>query len=106
MEDKFILVKFSANYADEFDIEGLQVFKKSEWEERVESLKEAQDELEDGIFLSFGTNEEVEFKDLEEFLEAYSVVEITKEQFDFMKQNVCGKDGFGHWLFDQALNLL
>lgn len=105
MEDKFILVKFSANHADEFDIEGLQVFKKSEWEERVESLREVQDELNDGIFLSFG-NEEMEFNDLEEFLEAHEVKEITQEQFDFMRSNVCGKDGFGFWLFDQVLNLL
>lgn len=99
---KFVLVRFEANYADEFDIQGMQVYEKEKWEEIINdpSLEE---EMEGGYSISFGSNEEVDFDSFDDFKESHSVTEISEAEYNFMRDKVCGKDGYGHWLIDNIL---
>lgn len=74
-EDKeFLLVSFSDNYADEFDIDGFRIFTTEEWEKWKSFLP--QGDFENG----FGTNENTKYSSKEEFLSACTIKPITVEQ--------------------------
>lgn len=71
---EFLLVKYSDNYADEFDAEGFQVFTKEDWKEWKSKIRFK------NIRVNFGTNESNEYGTDSEFLDCLEVKEITAEQ--------------------------
>lgn len=90
---KYFIVKQSGNYADEFDTEGFFLAEGKNLKEVRKSLEPS----EDTVFpaeVYFGTNEAIEFEDLEEYLDSFEITEITKQQYDAIG-DVIG-DSFGH----------
>lgn len=87
-------------------MEGLNVLEKKQWDKEVESLKEASEDFSDGIFIDWGEGQEAEFDDLDHFLECHEVIDITKDQYDFMKKNIVAEDGYGYWLLPYLVDQL
>lgn len=84
-ETGYLLVKLSCNYADEFDIESVEVYTQEEYDEAIKVIN---DYLAEGetISVSFGTNEDVEFSDdITEYLE---VENISKKDYDVLLKHV------------------
>lgn len=89
-----VLVKFSKDYADEFDCEEFWwVFGSNEiytaW------LEEYKSEFENGsVERWFGTDEYLEFDDFDDFMSCLSVQEITEEEAGVFEKYF-GKYSFG-----------
>lgn len=98
-----VLVIFSDNYADEFDLEGFKIFSsKEDWEEylsfaekyfekRVNKQKEdwikkhgepkySWQPIIEGIDFGFGTNEALNYTSFNEFKNCFTVKEISMEE--------------------------
>ncbi len=75
----YVVVKFSRNWADEFDVYGFRVLEKSVWEKEREMIS-----VLPHIEYYFGTNEGWEYEDPREFLENYSVTEISHDDASIM----------------------
>lgn len=77
MEKQNLLVIFSADWADEFDVNGFAITTKEIWEDSVEKFKSAE------LYTShyFGTNEGWESDEFDDYwLDNYTVKEITAEE--------------------------
>ena len=82
--EKQILIKFDANYADEFDVEGFVVMSASAWEEHKTMAKEF---FENGGHAEqyFGTNEYVEFDSYEDYMSAIKTTELDETQYEVLE---------------------
>jgi len=90
-----LLIKFSDNYADEFDVDGFRVMTSEEWEEYQAFVK--------GIAwpqaFYFGTNEGIEYDTADDLLRNYTVEEISDEQAEFLQANLIPNSwAYGTWL--------
>lgn len=90
----YYLVKFSKDWADEFDVYGFAVFKKEEWEDLYKKLKENKNEPAGSV--GFGTNEGWEDETIGDFIENVEIVPISKEEKVLLKK-VFGKNDFGYF---------
>lgn len=88
---KHYLVKFYADYADEFNVEGAIVTTKSpdEFFQKAEGAEFPYERY-------FGTNEAIYFQSFEDYQNAFEFVECTKEFHDEFKKLFGSK--FGHFL--------
>jgi hypothetical protein len=78
-----VFVKVDANWADEFDIDGFIVAKKDEWDKSVEKLKK---DFPSEQEIYFGTNEYIEFADIEDFESSLEVTEITDVEAEVLNK--------------------
>lgn len=79
-----VIVTCSTNWADEMDIIGQSIFTKDEWKEFEQKLKEHTDDIEFYV----GTNEEIRFRNGQDFLKCCEVKEISKEHSKILEQYV------------------
>lgn len=86
------LVKFDANWADEFDIYGFRLLTDGEKEHWDKTVVEKADE---GFEWNFGTNEGFEDETVESFSHNYSFAKIEDEAVETIMSNF-GKE-FGHF---------
>ena len=83
---KYWLVTESGNYADEFNLEAMQIFEGETEAEVLDSVfedrlsDEEDDEWPKEFY--FGTNECIEYDSKEELYDSVSITEITKEEYD------------------------
>lgn len=89
-----LLVKFSGNYADEFQVSGFTVMEKKDWEQYVKDAKAG----EWPQARSFGTNEGIQWESVEDHLDAFNTIEITDEQAVFLLTSFTGYGEQGHVL--------
>ena len=92
-ETKLVLVKFEADWADEFDVYGLAVYRKENWEKLCERFKKAEK------YRShyFGTNEGWEDDQIEDdWLDNYKATVIDVKQHQTLLTMGLG-NGFGHF---------
>ena len=84
MSDKKLLIKFQADYADEFDVYGFWVTTEKEWEKHKDYVAklEADGNITFPYEAYFGTNEALEFYNMEDYLRNFKVQEITDEQYN------------------------
>ena len=75
--DPYVLVVFEDNWADEMDLEGFKVMRKSEWENTVKEFREEKEDSDYGITFCFGTNEDNEYDSVDEALDRFTVTEIS-----------------------------
>jgi len=68
-----VLVKFEADYADEFDVYGFQIMDKDKWLKYKAKLMDHEGTIE----IYFGTNEAIVAESGEEFLYNYTVIGIS-----------------------------
>lgn len=96
-----MLIKYSDNWADEMDLEGLFICSSEEWEGYKESVKKYF-EVNSSYTYYVGTNEEVEYNSANELLGAFEVVcnDIHSsglgvlEFCNFLPVGFTGPDGF------------
>lgn len=74
----YIFVGQEDNWADEMDVYGYAVFTKDEFEKMLLELGD----VEFPVTRWFGTNEEGEYSDVEEFLYYWEVKPISKVEYD------------------------
>jgi hypothetical protein len=80
----FVLVKFQANYADEFDVYGFAVFQASTWEEIKELARDL--DWSNPIERYFGTNEAITFKSYADYIHHFKVTTISEAEFLMLKK--------------------
>jgi hypothetical protein len=71
----FVLVEYSDNYADEFDVAGIGIFKPKDWDERVRAIRE-QFEKYSNAFVNIGSNEDIEYSSFEEWNDHFTVIHL------------------------------
>ena len=75
------LVKFNADYADEFNIKGFSIFSSiKEWEEYKAEFPDTD------IRWCFGTNEQIEWETKEDFLKCFSIQELNSQESQIIKK--------------------
>jgi len=79
MSEKYFLLQYNDDWADEMDISGFAVMTQSERDEYFAVFKKVFDV---NGYYSFcvGTNEEIEYDTLEDFTNAFQMAEITEEE--------------------------
>jgi hypothetical protein len=77
-----VLIKFSSDWADEFDVECFAAYTNTTVEEQTARI---QRRLDNGGGFCFGTNEE--FEDDQLTIRDYTFTEITEEEYQFLKRN-------------------
>ena len=96
---KYFIATESGNYADEFDLEKMQLVKAKSREEALERVFAdalADDEEEEWPKeFYFGTNEAVEYDSKEELFEAISLQELTKQEYDTIEKYLGTSFGTG-----------
>jgi len=106
----WILVKYSNNYADEFDIEGFALFESEDlWNDH---LKDAKNVFEGKKVVEqyFGTNESVMYDSFDEYVSNFEVFPITCEEAEFICKTLAPFKTYGHFLsiepddFDSAID--
>lgn len=83
----YLLLKFNDNWADEFDVEGFIALPKKEWQEYKTKLKTLFDSYKRNIFFGFGTNQDIEYANTEEFFKHFKEIPISEEQYSFLLMN-------------------
>ncbi len=97
---KQLLITFSNNYADEFDVEGFLVLSEPEWlkhrelaarifKQKLEAPKADPSGSDDSwsnrrareVSVGSGTNEEITYYSLDDYLGSFKVKELTQEQY-------------------------
>jgi hypothetical protein len=74
-ESKYVLVKFSDNWADEMDIEGVEVVPRDDFYKIYNLVKEVDHEFE----INIGTNEDLFYDDGSDFLKHVKVTNIDED---------------------------
>lgn len=77
---EYILVKYSDNYADEFNIEGFWVGTPNEWEDIKDVMKKQNFPVE----IYFGTNECMEYSNYQNWERQFTISKITDEEYKFL----------------------
>jgi hypothetical protein len=82
MKKEKILLKLDSNYADEFDVSGLLIVDREQWEKDKLLIGDYKKSLE----MYFGSNESLDYENGKEFLEEIEEMVITEEQEKFLKK--------------------
>lgn len=92
----FCFVHFDDNYADEFDISGFRVFTDPEYMAWMNDLQKKQFPIE----CYFGTNESIEYKNLEAYKNRLTLESISKDEYNILKKLFpCLNHGaYGHFI--------
>jgi crotonobetainyl-CoA:carnitine CoA-transferase CaiB-like acyl-CoA transferase len=110
---KYLLLTAEIDYADEFYCEMFGVFTDEQWKALCEKTKkffdgdaEKEDDEEDDEYgygndteVYFGTNEALNFSDYKDWLQNFKKKEITKAQYDFLKDTFGKTWGTGSGAF-------
>jgi len=84
-----VLLKFQADYADEFDVYGLRIVDKDEWEKEKEHIRSQKFVEQNGKWPQekyFGTNEGIVFESPEELIGSYKEIEITDNEAKILEK--------------------
>ena len=81
--DRWVLVKFKKDWADEFDCNGFKVMPLSEWEEMKFCAQYCISYPRESYF---GTNEHHEFEHFPEWIQSMKVEEITYDEVVFLRR--------------------
>ena len=80
------LVRFEENWADEMDIYGFAIFTTEEYNNWCHTLSRLREAMKHAVFTySFGTNEEQEYEDFEEFLNCFTAKVIPAEHAEMFR---------------------
>ena len=90
-KSKYVIVKYFGNWADEMDIEGVEVMLRSDYEQKLKKIKSLIGD--DGyVSIYYGTNEDQEYE-LKEFLSCFDVVDCDDDFAEKFNEKI-GKIGF------------
>lgn len=95
-----ILVLFHDNWADEFNVEGFNLYDSiDEWNEYLDNLRE--DYGDNSFTMPFGSNQEIDYENVDDYASSFKVIEITEAEHDFIVEKLLGGSkwkSFGHFL--------
>lgn len=91
-----ILLTFSEEHADEFQVEGFAILERIKWESYCEKIKDYPFPQE----VYFGTNEVIEFSSPNNYINSFEVIAIDEKQAEFLEKLFCldlenGRNYFG-----------
>lgn len=75
--NNYVLIKFNANYSDEFDLESFWVTTEEDYDKFVKTAIKNKDNIRSEYY--FGTNEAIYFEDVDDLLNSFEKVIISKE---------------------------
>ena len=87
----YYLVKFSKDWADEFNADGFSIYEKTIWDDLYQKLKNNKDQ--EASFY-FGTNEGWDDESIGDFLNSIKVTPITAEE-KYVMQTLFGSNDYG-----------
>lgn len=89
---QYVLVEYTADYADEFDVGGWAIYTQEEWDKFTADVVAA---FERGRIFThhFGTNQEVEFQYASQLLECYQLKSITANEAAVLRKLIIN-DGY------------
>lgn len=90
-----LLVKYSEDYADEFQVSGFQVFDETDWNKHVAEVRLCAHWPQSRYF---GTNEGMEWSSAQDYLNNFTEVQITDEEADFLARTFVNYGDTGHFL--------
>lgn len=96
------LLKFTADYADEFDVEFFAILTKAEHDLLIPALEQYEDE----IFHCFGYNECIVFKNGKEALKHFCIEPITAQEYEFLESRFGCEYGTGKWFIESLMETL
>lgn len=89
-----VLVKWSSNWADEMDVEGFDIMKKTDWDALKKKILKKEN-----FCIYIGTNEEIDYASGEDLLSEIKVKKITPEEEKVIKKFVGSSYGFTSFLY-------
>ena len=85
MNNKYYLIRYKGNYADEFNVESFSVETEDEYNEFMNAVKIVGDN--DGyISINVGTNESIEYDDINEYTYDLTITEISESDYETFKK--------------------
>ena len=93
---KYLLIKASFDYADEFDCDSLGVMTEDDWIDCKDQAKEALKR--EGAEVGFGTNEALEISDYDEWLSGFQVIEISESAYKELLKALNPYDNKSSWI--------
>lgn len=78
--DKYLLIKYNGDWADEFDVDLLWVTTEEEFEQWKKELSTK--DIDEYVEIYFGTNEFISFSSYEEIIENIEVSEISEDFYN------------------------
>lgn len=92
----YYLVKFSKDWADEFDVHGFAVFEKEEWDKIAQEMEEKKNKPAGNV--GFGTNEGWEDETVGDYIRNFKATEVSeKERNVLVKLFDLKRGGYGHF---------
>ena len=91
---KYYVATFSMDYADEFDVEGINTYTEEEYNETQKILKEVREKCDPAnttLYIGFGSNQELD-STLEDYIESINFSEITETEYKASSKYI---NGFG-----------
>ena len=99
------LVRFEENWADEMDIYGFAIFTAEEYSNWCHTLSRLRKAMNYAVFTySFGTNEEQDYEDFDEFLNCFTVKAIPAEHAQFFRSAFDTNEYYGQFPTIDNLN--
>lgn len=99
------LVRFEENWADEMDIYGFAIFTTEEYNNWCNALSRLREAMKHAVFTySFGTNEEQEYEDFEEFLNCFTAKIIPAEHAEMFRGAFDTDEYYGQFPTIDTLN--
>ena len=77
---KYYLMNFESDYADEFNVEGFSLITLDQYK-MYQFLVNNQDKYTESFDIGFGSNQELYFENLSEFLDCIAVAEISTNDY-------------------------
>ena len=85
MNNKYYLIRYKGNYADEFNVESFSVETEEEYNEFLSAMKKVENNGE-YISINVGTNESIEYDDIEEYTSDLTITEISESDYETFKK--------------------
>ena len=99
------LVRFEENWADEMDIYGFAIFTAEEYSNWCHTLSRLCKAMNYAVFTySFGTNEEQEYEDFEEFMNCFTVKALPAEHAKMLRDSFDTDEYYGQFPGIDILN--
>ena len=91
--ERYLLVKFSGNWADEMDIDGFWIATQEQWEKYQRQWHEWFSNG-DSFEWYIGTNESIEFEDYDDFMSYFDAEEISMNDATILQRHFRIQFGF------------
>lgn len=105
----YYLVKYSANWADEMDLEGLAVFTQKEFYDFSDTAMKIAELIENREYYTywFGTNEGIEYGDIHHFLDSFTIKTLDALSYSLISGNICNTEHtYGFFPYNDMIDFI